>query len=82
MGLGLFELERLVLQAKGTLWVYSGDAQKTLQSGAWNTNPCHGIEWQGVIIGIEIPITAATKSDVRDYDSESSTGALRKELGL
>jgi hypothetical protein len=78
-GLGLAILEELVRLTNGSLWVISGDSNRAMFAGEWVPCDPPGIFWQGVALGLEIPLTQPfniTDSSYNKYDD------LKRELGL
>jgi hypothetical protein len=79
-GLGLSKLEELVTTAKGSLWILSGSSQRVMVGGRWVSCDPPPVTWQGVAIGVEIPIKPIDVATVLPVVATDET--LRKELGL
>lgn len=79
-GLGLYQLEQLVMQSGGSLWVSSGAAQRLMRDGAWQGECSDSpVRWQGLAIEVCLPLESGLKSPTPYTEG---LGDLASELGL
>jgi hypothetical protein len=80
MGLGLWELHRLIDVTGGTLMIATGNGRQRFSNGNWLKLP--GIGWRGLAIEFEISLDVDDSTLIRFDEWTGANPALAEELGL